>query len=167
MEIYTIGFTKTTAEQFFGALKLVGVQQLIDVRLNNTSQLSGFARRQDLPYFLGELCQTSYRHEPLLAPTSELLTGYRKRSLTWLDFEARFIELLKERQVETRLEREMLAVPSVLLCSEHTAGRCHRRLVAEYLGAAWGDLQLVHLNESPVARSRRTPKVQRLAKPAL
>ena len=145
MEIYTIGFTKKTAAEFFGSLRRAGIKRLIDVRLNNTSQLAGFAKRDDLEYFLHQICQAEYRHEPMLSPDKELLDGYKKKTVPWDEYESRFLALLRERQAETRLDRRLFDVPAVLLCSEPTAEHCHRRLVAEYLAGKWGDVKIVHL----------------------
>ena len=145
MEVYSIGFTKKSAADFFGALRKAGVRRLLDVRLNNSSQLAGFTKREDLPFFLREICGAEYRHEPRLAPTQELLDGYRKEKRGWPDYERRFRELMAERQIEQAIDRDLFAVPTVLLCSEPTADRCHRRLVLEYLQAKWGDLTIRHL----------------------
>ena len=145
MEVYTIGFTRKTAAEFFDALRAAGVRRLIDVRLNNSSQLAGFTKRVDLPYFLREICQAEYRHEPLLAPTKEILDTYKKRQGSWPEYERRFLALMAERAVEQRFSRDLFAVPSALLCSEPTADRCHRRLVLDYLQERWGDLAAVHL----------------------
>ena len=107
LEIYSIGFTKTTAESFFGRLKLSGVRRLLDVRRNTSSQLAGFAKDRDLPYFLRELVGAEYAHEPLLTPTDEILEAYkRKGAMPWAEYEERFIALLRERQVERRLDPE-------------------------------------------------------------
>ncbi len=145
MEVYTIGFTQKAAAQFFGALKSAGVRRLLDVRLNNVSQLAGFAKRDDLAYFLRALCDIDYRHEPLLAPTQEMLDDYRKRKGGWPEYEQRFLALMAERRIEETLDRDLFAVPTALLCSEATAEHCHRRLVLEYLKARWGDLKVVDL----------------------
>lgn len=146
MEIYTIGFTKKSAEQFFGALRQAGVKRLLDVRLNNVSQLAGFSKRDDLAYFLRELCQAEYRHEPLLAPTQELLDEYRKTGSGWERYETGFLRLMSDRSVEERFSPDLFSEPTALLCSEPTALRCHRRLVVEYLNDRWSDvLQPVHL----------------------
>ena len=145
MEVYTIGFTQRSAAAFFGALREAGVRRLLDVRLNNTSQLAGFAKRDDLEYFLRELCGAEYVHAPLLAPTHELLDAYRKARGSWDAYAERFLALLRERRVEQVLDRAILAGPTALLCSEPTADRCHRRLVLEYLASAWGDVMPVHL----------------------
>jgi len=145
MEVYTIGFTKKPASKFFGELKRVGIKQLIDVRLNNSSQLAGFAKRNDLIFFLKQICDVNYFHEPLLAPTSEILTSYRKKKITWQDYEKQFLDLMMERKVEEKINRNIFDQPTVLLCSESTAEHCHRRLVLEYLQGKWGNLEIIHL----------------------
>ena len=145
MEIYTIGFTKKTAAEFFGSLRQAGIRRLIDVRLNNSSQLAGFTKREDLPFFLREICQAQYVHEPLLAPTQEMLDAYKKRKGSWSDYELRFLALMEERKIEEKLDQRSFKVLTALLCSEATAERCHRRLVSEYLQAKWGDLKITHL----------------------
>lgn len=144
-KIFTIGFTQTTAARFFGRLTDAGVKRLLDVRLNNSSQLAGFAKQGDLAYFLQALCGIDYAHEPLLAPTQELLDAYKKRGGLWADYERGFLELMASRQVEAHLDRAQFACPTVLLCSEPTPERCHRRLALEYLSAQWGDFEIVHL----------------------
>jgi uncharacterized protein (DUF488 family) len=145
VEIYTIGFTKKSADQFFGLLKQAGVRRLLDVRLNNSSQLAGFAKRDDLAYFLRELVGADYRHEPLLAPTQEMLDDYKKRRGSWADYERRFLDLMAEREVERQLDPSLFGEPTVLLCSEATPEHCHRRLVVDYLDSRWGDVHAVHL----------------------
>ncbi len=146
MKVCTIGFTKTTAERFFGLLGDAGVRRVVDVRLNNVSQLAGFAKRDDLAYFLKELCGIEYVHVPDLAPTAELLLDYRKRRIDWATYEARFLALMAERKIETTVSRDVIA-DGCLLCSEDTPHRCHRRLVVEYLGGHWGDLKIAHLGQ--------------------
>jgi uncharacterized protein (DUF488 family) len=118
---------------------------LIDVRLNNTSQLAGFAKRDDLQYFLRELCRAEYRHEPTLAPTKEILDAYKKKQLSWEQYEICFLDLLMERAAENAVDRRLFDVPAVLLCSEPSPQRCHRRLAAEYLAGKWGGVEIVHL----------------------
>lgn len=145
MEVYTIGFTKRTAAEFFGALKRAGVKRLLDVRLNNSSQLAGFTKKDDLPFFLKEICGAEYVHEPLLAPTQELLKDYRKKNGSWQEYERRFVQLMGQRKIEEQIDRRLFDVPTVLLCSETTAEHCHRRLVVEYLGKKWGGVKAVHL----------------------
>ncbi|WP_207956396.1 DUF488 domain-containing protein [Rubrobacter marinus] len=115
------------------------------MRLNNASRLAGFARRADLPFFLESLCGAEYLHEPLLAPTREMLDAYRHGIMEWPGYERSFTRLLRERRVEEALDRDLFGVPTVLLCSEAGPERCHRRLVLEYLNEAWGDLRAVHL----------------------
>lgn len=120
------------------------VKRLVDVRLNNASQLAGFARRVDLPFFLQELCGAEYHHEPALAPTREILNAYRSGG-GWPAYERAFLNLLQERRVEETLDRALFDVPTVLLCSEARADHCHRRLVLEYLNREWGGIEAVHL----------------------
>ncbi|KWT62181.1 hypothetical protein ADL21_09365 [Streptomyces albus subsp. albus] len=144
MKLYTIGFTKKPAERFFGLLREAEVATLVDVRLNNVSQLSGFAKRDDLKYFLGELCGVQYTHRIDLAPTQHMLDDYKKRDAGWASYEGQFLELLKSRHVETTVPRELLD-NAVLLCSEDSAQHCHRRLVAEYLSQQWGGMSIEHL----------------------
>jgi uncharacterized protein (DUF488 family) len=145
VEIYTIGFTQTTAERFFGRLRDAHVERLLDVRLNNSSQLAGFAKAQDLPYFLRELVGATYEHEPRLAPTQELLDDFKKRRGSWSDYEPRFMALMAERRIEAVLSHSDFETRTALLCSEATAEHCHRRLVCEYLADRWGDVSAVHL----------------------
>ena len=145
MEIYTIGFTQTTADHFFRRLGDAGVKRVLDVRLNNSSQLAGFAKARDLPYFLRELIGASYEHEPALAPSPELLAAYRKRKGAWSDYEAGFLALIGRRRVESILSPADFETRTALLCSEPTADRCHRRLVCEYLATRWPSVRAVHL----------------------
>ena len=145
MEIYSIGFTKKSAREFFDLLKQAGIRRLVDVRLNNVSQLAGFTKRDDLAFFLREICDAEYEHEPLLAPTQELLDEYKKRKGAWPDYERDFLDLMRDRRIEERLSRESFRVPTVLLCSEPTAEHCHRRLVLDYLGLQWPDVRPIHL----------------------
>lgn len=145
MEIYTIGFTQTTAEHFFNRLADARVERLLDVRLNNSSQLAGFAKAKDLPYFLRELVGATYEHEPNLAPTQEMLDDYKKRNGDWSRYEECFFDLLRSRRIESALEQSDFVRPTALLCSEATADRCHRRLVCDYLADHWPSVRAVHL----------------------
>lgn len=144
MKIFTIGFTRKSAEQFFGLLREVKVETLVDVRLNNVSQLAGFAKRDDLEYFLSEICGVGYTHRIDLAPTQAIFDDYKKHGLSWAAYEGRFLELMKERRIESAIPHELLD-NAVLLCSEDKAHRCHRRLVAEYLAQHWEDVTIQHL----------------------
>jgi uncharacterized protein (DUF488 family) len=145
VEVRSIGFTQKTADQFFTLLRSAGIRRLLDVRLNNVSQLAGFAKREDLRYFLKEICGADYYHEPLLAPTQEILDEYKKNKGPWLDYETKFLALMADRKIEDKIDRALFSVPTVLLCSEPTAEHCHRRLVLEYLRDKWGDLTITHL----------------------
>ncbi len=144
MKLYTIGFTKKSAERFFELLRKAGVATLVDVRLNNISQLAGFAKRDDLKYFLSEICGVAYTHRPDLAPTQPMLDDYKKHGASWTTYEDRFLELMKHRRIEETVPQELLD-NAVLLCSEDKAQHCHRRLVAEYLAQRWKDVTIEHL----------------------
>lgn len=146
MEIFTIGFTRTTAQDFFGRLRANNIERLLDVRLHNRSQLAGFAKERDLAYFLRELLGADYEHAPLLAPTQEILDAYKKKgAMPWEEYERRFLDLVAERKIERELDRLAFERRTVLLCSEDTPDRCHRRLVAEYLAEHWSGVEIVHL----------------------
>ncbi|MGO8759992.1 MAG: DUF488 family protein [Terracidiphilus sp.] len=145
MEIYSIGFTQKSASQFFGALKAAGIERLLDVRLNNTSQLAGFAKQADLKYFLKEICGAAYEHEPLLAPTQEILDAFKKHKGSWDVYTAAYLALIRSRKVESVLSPDSFRKKTVLLCSEATPEHCHRRLALEYLQQHWGDITIVHL----------------------
>ena len=145
MEIYSIGFTQKSAAQFFGALKSAGIRRLMDVRLNNKSQLAGFTKNTDLPFFLQQLCAAEYVHEPLLAPTQEMLDDYKKKKGNWEDYEELFLALMVRRDISNVLDQKSFQSPTVLLCSEPTAEKCHRRLVLEYLQRHWDGVIIRHL----------------------
>jgi uncharacterized protein (DUF488 family) len=145
MKIFTLGFTKKSAETFFSLLKNSGAKRLIDVRLNNVSQLAGFTKRDDLKYFTREICGMEYIHSPQLTPTSAILDPYKKaKNGDWALYEKQFIELMQERHIETTIPKEMLD-GACLLCSEEKPHHCHRRLVAEYLKDKWGDVDIDHI----------------------
>lgn len=144
MTVFTIGFTKKTAQAFFTKLKQSGAKRLVDVRLNNVSQLAGFAKRDDLRYFLSAICQMEYLHVPVLAPTQDILDAYKKQKGDWNVYEGCFLALMRERRIEEVVSRETID-NSCLLCSEELPDHCHRRLVAEYLRDKWGDLEIRHI----------------------
>ena len=121
MEIYSIGFTQKSAREFFDTLKAHGIKRLLDVRLNNTSQLAAFAKQADLAYFLHEICGAAYEHEPLLAPAQEMLDAYKKQKGSWEDYTEAYLSLIRSRKVEAALSKESFQKKTVLLCSEATA----------------------------------------------
>lgn len=144
MKLFTIGFTKKSAESFFTSLKNAGVGRLVDVRLNNVSQLAGFTKRDDLRYFTKAICGIDYVHATVLAPTQDILDAYKKQKGDWGLYERQFLDLMRSRRIESELPRELLD-GACLLCSEEKPDRCHRRLVAEYLGEKWGGVEIEHL----------------------
>ncbi len=144
IKLFTIGFTKKNAETFFEKISTFGIEKLIDIRLNNVSQLAGFAKKNDLIYFLKKICDCEYVHEPRLAPTKEILDGYKKKEISWQDYEKRFSELLVSRKAETLFSIQELQ-NACLLCSEPTPTKCHRRLVAEFFQNHLNGLEIIHL----------------------
>jgi len=144
MKIFTMGFTKKSAETFFTHLRNAGVKRIVDVRLNNVSQLAGFTKRDDLRYFAKEICNVDYVHAPSLAPTADILDAYKKHKGDWDIYERQFLDLMRQRRIEESTSREMLD-GGCLLCSEEKPHHCHRRLVAEYLKEKWGEVDIEHL----------------------
>ena len=145
MRIYTIGFTQKSAERFFALLREHGVTRLVDIRLRPDGQLSGFAKSGDLAYFLRALADCDYQHLPELAPTGQILSDYRKGG-DWNQYVASFEALMDQRRIPERLDRRAFTDQTCcLLCSEATPDQCHRRLVAERLAGAWGDIDIIHL----------------------
>lgn len=144
MKLFTIGFTKKTAETFFTKLKRSGAKRVVDVRLNNVSQLAGFAKRKDLEFFLREICHMDYVHMPQLAPTKDILDEYKKNKGDWSVYERKFVDLIRKREIEKKIDPSVIA-DGCLLCSEDKPHHCHRRLVAEYLKEQWGDVDIQHL----------------------
>jgi uncharacterized protein (DUF488 family) len=146
MKLFTIGFTKKSAETFFTKLKDSGAKRLVDVRLNNVSQLAGFAKKNDLRYFTKTICNIEYVHLPQLAPTAEILDPYKKaKNGDWELYERQFLELIRARHIESTTPRELLD-GACLLCSEEKPHHCHRRLVAEYLKDKWSDIDIEHIS---------------------
>ena len=145
IDLYTIGFTKKKAGYFFGKLQQAGVKRVLDVRLNNVSQLAGFAKKDDLVYFLKQLGGMDYIHLEELAPTQEILDAYKKKKGDWEVYEKQFLGLMKQRRIEEKLSKETLD-GGCLLCSEDKPHHCHRRLVAEYLQKKWErEIRVTHL----------------------
>lgn len=144
IKLYTIGFTKKNAEKFFGLLKSNEVNKIVDTRVNNTSQLSGFAKGNDLKFFAKELNNINYQHNLDFAPTKELLSKYRKGGMTWRKYEQEYLDLLDFRKVSKKIDVKDLH-KNCLLCSEHTAEKCHRRLLAEYFQEVNNDVEIIHL----------------------
>ena len=144
IEAYTIGFTKKSAEEFFTKLHDAGALRVIDVRLNNSSQLSGFAKKKDLSFFLKKLYDIEYVHVPELAPSKEMLDAYKKHKGDWSVYEQEFLELMDKRSIQTNVPKELIE-KACLLCSEHLPTHCHRRLVLEYLGNHWGPIRSTHI----------------------
>jgi uncharacterized protein (DUF488 family) len=144
MKIYTIGFTEKSAERFFELLRSNSVKKIIDTRINNVSQLAGFAKGRDLEYFSRVILSIPYEHNIEFAPTKELLKKYRQKEITWDDYENKYLSLLESRNILADIDKQSLA-DSVLLCSEHLPDNCHRRLLAEYIQSEFSDIDIIHL----------------------
>jgi len=160
--IFTIGFTKKTAEQFFGLLQEAQVQKLIDIRENRGGQLAGFAKYPDLAFFLDRLLRIKYEYQPIFAPSPEIRTAYRK-TRDWEQYEKSFLELMEQRKVLEYTAPNAFEGRVALLCSENEADRCHRRLVAEMLARQWNAqghrIEVAHLaTPKPAPRRKRQPK---------
>lgn len=145
MRVYTIGFTRRSAADFFSTLDQHGIKRVIDVRIHNASQLAGFTKRDDLAYFLQRILGAEYRHEPTLAPSEELLRAYRSRELDWDTYGARFRDLMAERRIQDQYNPDLFVPPTVLLCAEPNARECHRALILDYLNKYWGNIEPIHL----------------------
>lgn len=144
INLFTIGFTQKSAQQFFEALSKSGVERVIDTRLNNVSQLAGFTKKRDLEYFLKTIDDIDYVHLLELAPTKDILDEYKKQKVDWSVYEKKFLKLIADRQIEKKLSPD-LTDGACLLCSEVKPHYCHRRLVAEYLNDKWGNVNICHL----------------------
>lgn len=145
MKIYTIGYSQKSAAQFFYELKqIAGLSKVIDVRLNNSSQLAGFTKKGSLDFFLKEILAVSYYHLPILSPTKKIFSDYKRKIISWTSYTEQFLYLMEERNIETRLNPKMLD-NSCLLCSEHSPEHCHRRLIVEYLSHRWENLEVLHI----------------------
>ncbi|MFH1581571.1 MAG: DUF488 domain-containing protein [Pseudomonadota bacterium] len=144
MKLFTIGTSKKSAEDFFASLSKAHIEKILDIRLNNSSQLLGFSKNKDLKYFCEHCHSISYEHVPLLAPTDKILKQYKKDK-DWLTYERVFVNILNSRPAIEIFEKACEGFNNVcLLCSESGAQKCHRRLVAEYL-AKQLPLQIEHL----------------------
>jgi uncharacterized protein (DUF488 family) len=144
IKLYTIGFAGKSAQKFFELLEQNNVKKIIDTRISNNSQLSGFAKGRDLEFFAKQIGDISYAHELNFAPTKELLGKYRKKEITWEEYTEEYLNLLDTRNIKQTVDVTGLH-ECCLLCSEHSPQKCHRRLLAEYLQAANPDLQIIHL----------------------
>jgi uncharacterized protein (DUF488 family) len=144
MKIFTIGFTKTNAEQFFKRLQQPDLVRLIDIRINNSSQLAGFTKMNDLQFFLRVINNIEYVHLPELSPTKEILDQYKKRGGDWGRYEREFLSLMTSRRIQDNVDKNIID-GGCLLCSEVTPEHCHRRLVAEYFREQWGNVEIQHL----------------------
>ena len=148
MKIYTIGFTKKNAEQFFALLEKAKITTLLDIRLNNVSQLAGYTKKDDLCFFLKRILNVKYIHSVKLAPTKQILDDYKKNKISWEKYEIEYHKLLEERNVKNLFSTivDLSSETICLLCSEEKSDHCHRRLLAEYLKNNLSEqIDIIHL----------------------
>lgn len=146
MIIFTIGFAQKSAERFFQILKENNVECLIDVRLNNVSQLAGFTKSKDLQYFLKTIVDADYIHNIKYAPTKDILDDYKKNKISWLEYEIKYRKLIESRKIEQIFKNDIKNYNNVcLLCSEPLPQNCHRRLLAEYIKNKINNIDIKHL----------------------
>jgi uncharacterized protein (DUF488 family) len=146
MKVYTIGFTQKNARKFFNLLRDNNVKTVVDIRLNNTSQLAAFAKGEDLKFFLTEFCGIEYIHDITFAPTEILLKDYKNKKVSWLDYEDEFDRIMKRRNIKEYIAKNYANKDSIcLLCSEASPNQCHRRLVAEIFKETLDGVQIIHL----------------------
>lgn len=145
--LYTIGFTKKSAEKFFSLLKKADVKKIVDIRINNASQLAGFAKGSDLQFFVKAILGAEYIHITDLSPTKELLKSYQDKEIDWAGYVRIFSSLLKERHIKDKYKVEDFD-NCCFLCTEDTPEQCHRRLVVEYFrdNNPDKDVRIVHLH---------------------
>jgi len=144
INLFTIGFTKKSAERFFYLLTSNNVKRIIDTRLNNTSQLSGFAKAEDLKYFAKVIGNIDYLYKPEFAPTNDLIKKYRGKEISWEEYEIGYLNLLDTRKISQKIKIEEFH-QNCLLCSEHTPTNCHRRILAEYFQKINNNIKIIHL----------------------
>ena len=144
IKLFTIGFAGKSAEEFFSLLHNNGVKKIVDTRINNVSQLAGFTKSPDLKFFARKLANIDYEHNIELAPIRELLTAYRNKKISWVEYETKYLDLLDQRKIAQKLNIADLDM-NCLLCSEHSPEFCHRRLLAEYLQNINKDIRIIHL----------------------
>jgi len=144
MTIYTIGFTKKSAEEFFELLIKNNISKVIDIRLNNASQLAGFAKGRDLKYLLPKVGSIKYSHLLDFAPTKELLDGYKNGTIPWSQYEIEYEKIISSRNALSKIDPNELT-DSCFLCSEHEPEFCHRRLLAEAFKKMYPHFNIIHL----------------------
>jgi len=147
-ELYTIGFTQKTAKKFFSLLKDNEIDAVVDIRLNNTSQLAGFSKYPDIGYFLNDLLNIKYIHDPEFSPTANILKGFKEKKISWNEYTKRFNELMAQRNIEQYIQEkynDCKITKYCLLCSENEPEQCHRSLVSDYFCEIYKQLEVINL----------------------
>jgi uncharacterized protein (DUF488 family) len=147
MQIYTLGFIKKTAEEFFTLIKENKIELLLDIRTNKQTQLPGLTKGRDLEFFLNEICHCQYVYEPLFTPTKQLVEDYLEGKVTWSEYEEIFNETMEERKIEQIFQEKYMHFNRIcLLCNEQDPRNCHRRLVAERLqDKLQSEVEIIHI----------------------
>ena len=143
-KLFTIGFTQKTAAQFFELLRVNAIQKLVDTRLNNSGQLAGFSKKDDLKYFCKELIGAEYFHWEESAPTSDILDAYKKKIIPWDEYAKEYEALLSRRRIESQIDAVLGERVACLLCSEAKPHHCHRSILAKYISNTTGRSVSVH-----------------------
>jgi uncharacterized protein (DUF488 family) len=144
--LYTIGFTQKSAKIFFGLLNSNPIDIVLDIRLNNTSQLAAFSKYPDIEFFLKEICDITYKHDVLFAPTDDILVAFKKKQITWDEYVAAFEKIKKDRKLKEHIVKNYMFENNIcLLCSEQTPNQCHRSLVANMFTDLNSDIDVVNL----------------------
>ena len=145
IKIFTIGATGSSAEDFFRRLRSADVKKVIDTRLWASSQLAGFAKKKDLPFFLRKIGGIDYEYRRELAPSDDILKPFKNNQISWQDYEAQYIDLIRNRNIASVLRPEEVDT-ACFLCACKTEDRCHRRLLTEHLQKEWSvSVEIVHL----------------------
>ena len=144
INLFTIGFTKKSAEEFFNLLISNRVERIVDIRINNSSQLSRFAKAEDLQYFAKAIGNIDYLYRTDFAPTIDLMKKIRKNEMSWEEYEVEYLNFLDMRKIAKKVNVEEFN-NNCFLCSEHTPEKCHRRLLVEYFQKLNNDVKIIHL----------------------
>lgn len=140
MKVFTIGINNKSAEQFFRLLSDNKIIKIIDIRLNNTTQLCGFSKMNDLKFFLKRILNIEYEYISDFAPTKDIMVSYRENK-DWNKFKTDYLKLLENRKVKESYQNYDFR-NTCFLCSEDDADNCHRKILSEFLD---NSAEIIHL----------------------
>ena len=144
MELFTIGYTKKSAEKFFEIMSDNKIEIVADVRLYNSTQLAGFSKSVDLQYFLKKICGCNYIALKQLAPNPSLFENYKNGKTTWNEYEKIYNKFL-DTQANLDFFYAFKNKRICILCAESTPEHCHRRLIAEKISKTHDNVKITHL----------------------